>query len=690
MSDILSLPNENEINKLPKDGGEKYNRLIFSNSPYLLQHAENPVDWYEWSDEAFQKAKRENKPVFLSIGYSTCHWCHVMAHDSFEDPEIAKLINQFMVPIKLDREERPDIDQIYMAVCQAMSGHGGWPLSAFLTPEKEAFFVTTFIPKDSQSGRVGMRELIPNIAYSWREDRKRIQESVDSVINFFKNRSETSKTEVRVSFLDKAYRFFQENFDKDHGGFGSAPKFPSPHNLLFLLQFSMEFKNNEAKSMAEKTLIEMRKSGLFDQLAYGFHRYATDRQWLVPHFEKMLYDQAMLILAYSKAYSESNNEFFKEVVYEIINYLDSDLKSKNDLYFSAEDADSEGEEGLFYTWTIGEIKENVKNFERFCSFFNITVEGNYLEEHTRTKNKRNILHLDVDSVLEIKKEFKFDLKKLLDIRNKRIRPHLDDKILLDWNALLLASLAYASSVFKDKSLLKKAIYFEEELYKTFFKNGELFHRHRNGNTAIPAMIDDYAFLIWAEIELFKSSYDMNYLERAVRLEAIVNSQFWDMENGFYYYASEKTESIVGRQKEFYDGAIPSGNSVMFYNIVQLYQYSLEETYHEKIKRMLKNLPKEIEDYPSGFSMFQYAYLHHKQEKSHLIIVSENRDELDRLEEIKPKNLAIIHLKQSYNLIEELPFLSSFSKEKTAYYYCNNFVCQKPIYDFETIKAQLLK
>jgi uncharacterized protein len=691
MSSILSLPNENEIKMLPKDGGNKYNRLIFSNSPYLLQHATNPVDWHEWSDIAFEKARQEDKPVFLSIGYSTCHWCHVMAHESFEDEEIAKLINQFTIPIKVDREERPDIDQIYMAVCQAMSGHGGWPLSAFLTPEKHAFFVTTFIPKDSQNSRMGMRELIPNISYSWKTDREKINHSVNSVIDFFKNRVDTDRDEISTSSVTNAYRYFNEHFDQQFGGFGSSPKFPSPHNLLFLLKYYEVSGQKEALEMAEKTLIEMRMGGIFDQIGYGFHRYSTDKYWLVPHFEKMLYDQAMLMIAYSETFNLTKTKLYKNVVYEILEYLDRDLKSSNSsLYFSAEDADSEGEEGLFYTWTMEEIKDNCKEINQFIELLNIEEDGNYLDEHLRRKTRRNIPFLKNQPIGKVKEELNNDIAHLLEIRSKRVRPHLDDKILLDWNALILASLSKSATYFSDEDLLRKAVLLEKELYSIFFQADRLFHRNRNGNIAIEAMIDDFAFFIWAEIELYKSSYKIEYLEKALALQNIVDKKFWDSKNGFYYYCSEDAENIVGRQKEYYDGAIPSGNSVMFYNLVQLYQYSSELLFKEKIELILSNLPKEMQQHPAGFSMFHYAYQHYIEEKTHLVVISDDLGIIEKIKLLNIDNLTIILLSIEMEDLKGVSFLNSFSREKEAFYLCEQFVCREAIFDFELLKKELLE
>lgn len=377
---------------------KKANYLINEKSPYLLQHAYNPVQWYPWSDEAFDVANKENKPIFLSIGYSTCHWCHVMAEESFEDPEVADLMNKIFIPIKVDREERPDLDSIYMNVCQLLTGRGGWPLTIFLTPDKKPFFAGTYIPKDSSMGRTGLLDLLPRINKLWQEKRKDIIESAEKIIDSVQKFGEFNPGEIDPKILDQAFIELQNNFDSKYGGFGKAPKFPMPHQIIFLLRYWYLKKDTTALQMVEKTLQALRAGGIFDQIGFGFHRYSTDRKWLVPHFEKMLYDQALLLMAYTEAYQATGNNLYKRVAEEIITYVNNKLTSNKGAFFSAEDANSEGVEGKYYLWSEEEINAKIdrKDVDSFLKDFSILPEGNYEEEVTGRKTGKNILHIKVE------------------------------------------------------------------------------------------------------------------------------------------------------------------------------------------------------------------------------------------------------------------------------------------------------
>jgi len=429
------------------------NHLKNSSSPYLLQHAENPVDWYPWGEEAFAKAKKENKPIFLSIGYSTCHWCHVMAHESFEDEEVAKLMNEAFVSIKVDREERPDIDQVYIKVAQLMSGQAGWPLTIIMTPDKKPFFSGTYFPKDSRFGSVGMLDLIPEIQQAWQEEQGRIAQTSRSLEQALqqigkKERESDQDMLLTVADLDQAYEEYAHRFDDVNGGFSELPKFPTPHIMLFLLKYYQRSKNEHALEMVEKTLEQIRFGGIFDQLGGGIHRYAVDKEWLVPHFEKMLYDQALLILACSEAYSVTKKEFYKDFAGEIINYVLTDLKDEGGAFWAGEDADSEGVEGKFYVWTETEIREllDSKEVDFAIKIFGIEPDGNFQDEALQKKTGQNILHLS--SWPKDQKELNKVRDTLLAARSKRVRPHRDDKVLTDWNGLMIAALARAGAAFK--------------------------------------------------------------------------------------------------------------------------------------------------------------------------------------------------------------------------------------------------
>ncbi len=455
------IPGADQLRLLPGDGGSEYNRLVFEKSPYLLQHATNPVDWHPWNEEAFQKAQDQDKPVFLSIGYSTCHWCHVMEHESFEDPQVASLINANYIPIKVDREERPDLDQIYMAVCQAVTGTGGWPLTVILTPDKEPFFAGTYFPKESRFGRTGLRELIPKLADLWQNKREELLESADQIVSFLRQDSQPTSGELKKEIFDKAYQQLSGRFDSVQGGFGPAPKFPSAHNLVFLLRYWHHSGQDHALEMVEKTLQKIRLGGIFDQIGFGFHRYSTDPNWLLPHFEKMLYDQAMLVMAYVEAYQATGKNEYSQTAREILTYVLRDMTSPEGGFYSAEDADSEGEEGLFYLWTPAEFREYLgdEGSDLFINLLNLEEEGNFTDEATKTKTGQNILYLN-KPLVEIAPEIDLSESQLGDlwnktrqmlfgIREKRIHPMKDDKILTDWNGLMIAACAKAASALEE-------------------------------------------------------------------------------------------------------------------------------------------------------------------------------------------------------------------------------------------------
>ncbi|HET6528393.1 MAG TPA: thioredoxin domain-containing protein, partial [Balneolaceae bacterium] len=590
------------------------NKLAKESSPYLLQHAENPVDWYPWDDEAFEKARRENKPVFLSIGYATCHWCHVMAHESFEDEEIAELMNDAFVNIKVDREERPDIDNTYMLVCQMLTGSGGWPLNVLLTPDKKPFYAATYIPKSERHGRPGMRELIPWLSNIWQNEPEKITQSSSEIIDAFqKSTSFESGDRLQNDILDEAFNQYERQFDEQYGGFGSAPKFPSPQNLMLLLRYAGQNESSKALEMAEKTLVQMRMGGIFDQIGFGFHRYSTDRKWLVPHFEKMLYDQAMLLLIYTEAWQLTQNDFFKTTADEIITYLKRKMQDESGGFYSAEDADSEGKEGKFYVWTIEEIREALPAAEAELAIevYNLIKAGNYEDEATGRRTGKNIPHLQKSlaalskerdmQVRELQSSLKPICKKLLKVREKRVHPLLDDKILIDWNGLMIAALAKAGRAFQNEEYVEQAkrcfTFISAQLMD---KNDELKHRWRNGDVAINAHADDYAFLIWGLIELYEATFESRYLQQAVKLNQKFIDQFWDREKGGFYFTPESDEQLLGRKKEIYDGALPSSNSVAMMNLLRLGRLTGQTKWEEMADEMNQLFSTDIRKAPTGF------------------------------------------------------------------------------------------
>jgi uncharacterized protein YyaL (SSP411 family) len=591
---------------------KKPNRLIKEKSPYLLQHAFNPVDWFPWSSEAFDKAKAQDKPLFVSIGYSTCHWCHVMEKECFEDIQVAELMNQTFICIKVDREERPDIDAAYMAVCQSMGRNCGWPLNVIMTPDKNPFFIASYIPKNNLYGTVGMINLIPQIGEIWRTRRaemesvgKELKEQIATQVNL------QVENKLDKSTLDNAYEQLFLRFDQENGGFGRAPKFPSPHNLLFLLRYYNRTKEKNALTMVEKTLRAMRLGGLFDQLGFGFHRYSTDAQWLVPHFEKMLYDQALLVLAYVEAYQALGVEKFRISAKETLDYVLRDLAGVEGGFYSAEDADSEGGEGKFYLWTIEEINRALprQDADLAIRFFGVKAEGNYYEP-PKGRNGKNILHLPVP-LEQLASELNLTVDQLIGrfgkivgllfkVREKRVHPFKDDKILVDWNGLIIAALARASQVLGEPKYLQaasKAADFILNELKT--AEGKLFHRYAKGEKAVVGFLDDYAFFVFGLFELYEVSFEEKYLQSSIELTKKMVDEFWDTKEGGFFFTSQSAENGVPRIKQIYDGAAPSGNSVALMNLLRLARLSGEVSFEEYARKLLAAFSDEVSNQPLG-------------------------------------------------------------------------------------------
>jgi len=587
----------------------KPNRLIHEKSPYLLQHAYNPVDWYPWSKEAFEAAKAQDKPVFVSIGYSSCHWCHVMEKESFDDDEVAKLLNGAFVCIKVDREERPDLDSAYMAVCQAMGRSCGWPLNVIMSPDKKPFFAASYIPKNSRFGLVGMVDLVPQIEEIWKSRRSDLENLGDDIkrrIETFEKRTVGEALDKDV--LDEAYEQFVLRFDERNGGFGGAPKFPSPHNLLFLLRHWRRTKEKTALAMVEKSLRAMRLGGVFDQVGFGFHRYSTDAEWLVPHFEKMLYDQALLALAYTEAYQATGAGKFKVTAKEILTYVLRDMASPEGGFYGAENADSEGEEGKFYLWTETEIRKALapEDADLAVRLFGVKAAGNYTEA-IQKRNGANILHL-AEPLEQVASESQLTLDELIlrlgKIRNllfkareNRVHPAKDDKILVDWNGLMIAALARASSVFSQPRYLQAAVKAADFiLEKMKDEHGTLCHRYAKGERAIEGFLDDYSFLVWGLIEIYEACFEKKYLEAAEELTKTMVARFWDEDGGFYFTA-EGAESAVPRRKMVYDGALPSGNSVALLNLLCLAQLTGDSAYGDRAGHMMNVFSEDVRRAP---------------------------------------------------------------------------------------------
>ena len=694
----------------------KPNRLANEQSPYLLQHAHNPVDWYPWGEEAFTKAKNEEKPIFLSIGYSTCHWCHVMERESFEDEEVAELLNDVFVSIKVDREERPDLDGIYMSVCQMMTGSGGWPLTVILTPEGKPFFAGTYFPKETRFGRIGLVELVQKIEEIWENRREEVLTSAQEITEHLQRSDrESTGADLDREVLSEGYEQLAEAFDERYGGFGTAPKFPTPHNLLFLLRYGRRAQEDNALEMVEKTLIAMRKGGIYDQIGYGFHRYSTDQRWFVPHFEKMLYDQAMLTMAYTEAYQASQDlktkEFYRDTVAEIFTYLFRDMRSAEGAFYSAEDADSEGVEGKFYLWSEAEIRKILTSQEAevILRYFNITIAGNYRPEIMEEVRGQNILYVskDLDEVgvkLGLDQEetasiLKTAREKLYQVRKERVPPYKDDKILTDWNGLILAALAKGAQVFADNSYLLAAQGGAE-----FFLNrmmdgeGRLLHRYRNGEAAIQGFLDDYAFLTWGLIELYEASFIPRYLKEALRLTDIMLKHFYDSDQGGFFQTSDLNKDVLVRRKEIYDGAVPSGNSVAMLNLLRLGRMTGNPEYEEKSVAIGRTFARGIRRSPVSHTQALSALDFGLGPSFEVVIAgppelgeTERMLDLVRREFIPHKVLLFHPTTPDQREIEEIaPYtkeLQSINGQATAYV-CQNYQCRLPVTDPEKMMELL--
>ncbi len=588
--------------------GKKPNRLIGEKSPYLLQHAYNPVDWYPWGQEAFDRAKAEDKPIFVSIGYSSCHWCHVMEQECFEDIQVALLMNLAFVCIKVDREERPDIDAAYMAVCQAMGRSCGWPLNVLLTPDRNPFFVASYIPKSSRFGVVGMVDLIPQVMEIWRMRRVDLEltgNEVKSRIETMEKR--TSAGELRKEVLDDAYEKLVMDFDDENGGFGDAPKFPRPHTLLFLLRYWKRSGEKNALTMVEKTLAKMRLGGVFDQVGFGFHRYSTDTLWLVPHFEKMLYDQALLALAYTEAYQATGTVQFKQTAQETLDYVLRDLVSPQGGFYSAVDADSEGEEGKFYLWTKQEVRDSVlpEDMELAVGLFGVEAQGNYYEPSTRGRNGKNILHFP-KPLEEITSESGLNTDELIvrlgrirntlfEARKNRIHPAKDDKILTDWNGLMISAFAKASQVFADQRYLQAATKSADFILRQMLTEDiTLYHRFAKGERAVEGFLDDYAFMAFGLLELYEATFSEKYLQAAVELTKAMVARFWDNSSGGFYFTKGQSEDALPVLKQAYDGAVPSGNSVALLNLLRLSRIANNPKYEELAATLIQVFADEVQ------------------------------------------------------------------------------------------------
>lgn len=656
------------------------------------------MEWYPWGEKAFEKAKKEDKPIFLSIGYSTCHWCHVMERESFENPRIAKLMNGAFINIKVDREERPDIDSLYMSVAQMMTGSGGWPLTIIMRPDKTPFFAATYIPPETRFSRMGMDELVPEIQRLWKDDRKRLDTISKNIQESLKaSASGSLGAELDEGVLEMAYDRLHERFDEEYGGFGFRPKFPSPHNLLFLLRYWKRTKNKDALRMVENTLQAMRLGGIFDHIGFGFHRYSTDPKWLLPHFEKMLYDQAMLIMAYAEAYQATKKEEYAQTVREIITYVLRDMTSLEGGFYSAEDADSEGEEGKFYVWSEHEVRDilSKKEAEAFLRTYNFESQGNFVEEATGKRMGTNIPHLkQTISDIPLVELLESVREKLFAFREKRIHPQKDDKILTDWNGLMIAALAKAARILGEPKYADAALQAIAFIFRELFEDQRLFHRYRDGEAAIPGFLDDYAFMIWGLLELYETTLEPAFLEKAIKLNEVLLTHFWDEQCGGFFFTANDAEGLLIRKKDAYDGAIPSGNSVAMLNLLRLSRITVKTALEAKAASTGRAFSGEVLGAPAGFTLMISAVDFAIGPSFEIVIVG-NPDAKDTQTMVQTINAQFIPNKVTLfvptdegakTLIELAPFVKDYKaiNGKATTYVCSNYICQNPTTDEKEI------
>jgi hypothetical protein len=691
----------------------KHNRLINESSPYLLQHATNPVDWYPWGKDAFEKARKENKPIFLSIGYSTCHWCHVMEHESFADEEVAALLNKYFVSIKVDREERPDIDQVYMAVTQTMTGRGGWPNTVFLTPDKKPFFAGTYFPKETRWGLPGLMELLPKVAAIWQNDRENVLKSAQQITDLLAGKGNPNPGNAPdKSLLDKTRNLLADVYDPEYGGFGQAPKFPTPHILTFLLRRYHHNEDTQALAMVENTLTRMRLGGIHDHIGFGFHRYSTDGQWLVPHFEKMLYDQALLAIAYTEAYQATGKKFYARTVREILTYISRDMTSNEGGFYSAEDADSEGVEGKFYFWTLPQIQKILgkEETETFKKIYTLDANGNFTSPEAAQTAGSNILHLkkvlpDLAGELgvpekQLRRRLEINREKLFKVRNKRVHPFKDDKILTDWNGLMIAALARAGQVLNEPRYTAVAVRAADFIMlRLRDNNGRLVKRYRKGIAGLPAHLDDYAFVVWGFLELYEATLKAIYLQEAIRLNDQMIKHFWDQQSGGLFMTADDSERLLIRNKEIYDGAIPSGNSVAALNLLRLGHMTGREDYLKKAEGISRAFSESVNRYPAGHAHLMVALDYTLNPNYEVVIVGQPgaKDTRAMLLALRrpflPGKVVLLRpadKKAAAEIIRMAPyteFMVSKDGRATAYV-CTNFVCKLPTTDISQMLANL--
>lgn len=665
---------------------DNLNKLKYETSPYLLQHAENPINWHAWNDEAIERAKIENKLIFLSIGYSSCHWCHVMEKESFKDLKIAEILNQNFISIKVDREERPDIDKIYMDALMAMRGSGGWPMSIFLTPDLKPFWGGTYLPKEA------FMDILENIKRLWLSSPNEILSSSSYLSHLLNTSTSLSKANFEISkrVINKAHEDISQSFDKIYGGFTPEPKFPSPQILQLLMRIYHRTKDEKTLNMVNTTLENIARGGIYDHLGGGFHRYSTDKKWEVPHFEKMLYDNATLAYTYLEAYQLTKNIDYKKIAQEILDYILWDMTSSKGAFYSSEDADSEGSEGIFYTWTTSQLKEilNEEAFEEFSKIYNIKEEGNF-------ESRSNILYLHKDIPLNLKDTsyIKNIKSRLFMERRKRIHPFKDKKIICSWNALMIASLAKAYQIINHKQYIIAAENAASFIEQNLFKNKKLYRTYYDGILKQEAFLEDYVYMIYALLNLYEASFDSKWIYWAEDLQKIIDNNFYDTTKDAYSFTKKGARNLFKTSITFYDDVVPNPNALAILNLLKLNSLTQNQDYRVRAINLLLANTKALNEMPSIFPQTLIALEYYLSNTNELAIIGrkEDKNTIEYLSWLRGKFLPNTIIAQTDTKNKEpLPLLDKKFplSGKTTIYICKNGSCSVPITEISEAKTLL--
>jgi uncharacterized protein YyaL (SSP411 family) len=683
------------------------NRLMQESSPYLKQHAHNPVDWYPWGDEALARAKQLDRPIFLSIGYSACHWCHVMEHESFEDPEVGRLLNDHFVSIKVDREERPDLDQIYMTSVQLMTGHGGWPMSVFLTPDLKPFFGGTYFPPDDRYGQrmPSFKRLLTSVIQGWRDRRVDLDEQAEQLTANIQQvtRLRPAEGELTPELLRQAASQLRRGFDSTYGGFGGAPKFPHPMELRLLLRVWRRFGDDQALDMAKRTLDGMAMGGIYDHLGGGFHRYSTDREWLVPHFEKMLYDNALLTVAYLEAYQATGEPLYRRVVEETLAYVAREMTSQEGPFYSTQDADSEGVEGKFFVWSLAEARQILgpELADVFCALYDVSAEGNW-EGHNILRRGRSdeqearLLGMNPD---ELRKPITEAKRKLFEVRSARVWPGRDEKVLTSWNALMISAFALAAQVLDEPSYGQtagRAATFILDKMRT--AEGLLFRTYGAGSQPkLNGYLEDYSFLIDALVTLYEATFDPRWIGSALELARVMIDEFWDSEEGGFFYTGRNHESLIARTKDPHDSSIPSGNALAVTALLRLAKLTGQRELEDKALQTLRLFRGLLGESPLAAGQMLLALDFHLGPVEEVAVVGdwqgEEMKEVLRVLRGRYRPLQVVAATAAPTAPAETADLIPLLAAKTALgavttYLCQNFTCQEPLVGVEALKTKI--